>query len=473
MAKRLANTVILFCVLGTSALTCAQVVLQPQCPYTTHALSLACLIPDTTQAGKSQNLARFNTTIAQVLGQLPLAAPVSGFVVGFDKATGQFVPLNENLGSVLTERGNTVGRHNIFVAFTAQRFVFQTIDGIKLSSLPTVGQYGTIPLGGNATAYEFESSTNSLSANLNQYTGIIAVGLTDKIDLSVTVPFERVSLSGGYANLTQTFVSYNSSGAAVGGGNLPLLTNQSSQVRVPGSASGFGDVLVNMKGTIIDAEKSKVALGAEARFPTGDEYNLLGTGAYGIKPYIVYSRLGRITPHANLGYQWNSFSNLYVNPCYFLASTDPHSCPPSNLPGAGVPSLKLPPSLDYSAGVDAGITKWLTVVGDFVGQRYFNSPVVTAPAPAGGTVPFVPNCSAGSPAPAACTASPAVAALSSARTVGVTTGSISVDNVALGLKIKPIGHLIISANALIRLDDGGLRPDRFVPLVGISYSFGK
>jgi hypothetical protein len=48
-----------------------------------------------------------------------------------------------------------------------------------------------------------------------------------------------------------------------------------------------------------------------------------------------------------------------------------------------------------------------------------------------------------------------------------------VDNLALGLKIKPIGHLIISANALIRLDDGGLRPNRFVPLVGISYSFGK
>ena len=471
MAKRLANIVILFCILGTGALTRAQVTLQPGvCPYyKTHPLSLACLIPETTQAGQSQNLARFNTTIAQVLGQLPLAAPVSGFVVGFDKSTGQFVPLNENLGSVLTERGNTVGRHNIFVAFTAQRFVFQTIDGNSLSNLKTVGQYATDPtppVAGQPAIYEFESSNNQLSANLNQYTGIIAVGLTNKIDLSVTVPFERVSLSGGYSNLTQTYVSYNSAGAAITGGPVGLLPGQSAQVRVPGSASGFGDVLVNMKGTVIDAEKSKVALGAEARFPTGDEYNLLGTGAYGIKPYIVYSRLGRITPHANLGYQWNSFSNLYVNPCY-----ESGTCSPTHPGTGGVPSLKLPPSLDYSAGVDAGITKWLTVVGDFVGQRYFNSPVVIAAAAAGGTVPFVPNCSVASP-PLACTA-PAVAALSSAGTVGVRTGSISVDNVALGLKIKPIGHLIISANALIRLDDGGLRPNRFVPLVGISYSFGK
>src|ERR1700722_100580 len=177
MAKRLANIVILFCILGTGALTRAQVTLQPGvCPYyKTHPLSLACLIPETTQAEQSQNLARFNTTIAQVLGQLPLAAPVSGFVVGFDKSTGQFVPLNENLGSVLTERGNTVGRHNIFVAFTAQRFVFQTIDGNSLSNLKTVGQYATDPtppVAGQPAIYEFESSNNQLSANLNQYTGI-------------------------------------------------------------------------------------------------------------------------------------------------------------------------------------------------------------------------------------------------------------------------------------------------------------
>ncbi|MGA9978182.1 MAG: hypothetical protein WBQ08_06070, partial [Candidatus Sulfotelmatobacter sp.] len=59
------------------------------CPYSPqHKTSLACLIPDLTQTGSSQNLSRFNTTVAQVIGQLPLAAPVSGFVLQFDKKLG-------------------------------------------------------------------------------------------------------------------------------------------------------------------------------------------------------------------------------------------------------------------------------------------------------------------------------------------------------------------------------------------------
>jgi hypothetical protein len=49
--------------------------------------------------------------------------------------------------------------------------------------------------------------------------------------------------------------------------------------------------------------------------------------------------------------------------------------------------------------------------------------------------------------------------------------SINQGKVAIGLKVNPIGKLILSANALIRLDNGSLRPDRFAPLVGLSYRF--
>jgi hypothetical protein len=454
MVKRLAIILFLLGVLGSSVATRAQVTVVNVCPYTTHSLSLACLIPDLTQTGQSQNLARFNTTIAQVLGQLPLAAPVSGFVLGFDKATGQFIPLNENLGSVLTERGNTVGKHKVFVGFTAQRFVFHAIDGIALSNLPSAFQLPSVGL-----TNVYGASTNFMSANLNQYTGIIAVGLTDRIDVSVTVPFERVSLSAGYSGYTNAFLTYNSSGVFQSAG---VSLGSPATNFVAGSASGFGDILVNMKGTVYSGEKNKLALGLEVRFPTGDEYNLLGTGAYGVKPYIVFSRLGRVTPHVNLGYQWNDFSNLYINNCKFAGT-----CTSSN--STALPTLQLPHSLDYSAGVDIGLVKKLTIVGDYVGQHYFNAPEVTPAVTAGGTVPGLPSCTVSSP-PAACSY-PGFPQFASSKTVGVTTGSINVDNVALGLKVNPIGRLILSANALIRLDTGGLRPDRFVPLVGISYRF--
>src|SRR5262249_15172936 len=112
MVKRALWIVALF----TLACAGANAQIVDNCPYSPqHKNSLACLIPDLTKTGTSTNLSGFNTTIAQVLGQLPLAVPVSGFVLGFDKKLGIPVDLNENLGSVLTERGHTVGKNKLFV----------------------------------------------------------------------------------------------------------------------------------------------------------------------------------------------------------------------------------------------------------------------------------------------------------------------------------------------------------------------
>jgi hypothetical protein len=46
----------------------------------------------------------------------------------------------------------------------------------------------------------------------------------------------------------------------------------------------------------------------------------------------------------------------------------------------------------------------------------------------------------------------------------------SITNASVGLKYRPFGHLVITGNVLIKLDDGGLR-STVVPLVGASYSF--
>ena len=462
MVKRLSVVGFLFAVSALGAQ--AQQTVIDACPYSPqHKTALACLIPDLTQTGASQNLSRFNTTVAQVIGQLPLAAPVSGFVLAFDKKLGIPVEQNQNLGSVLTERGNTVGRHKVFIGFTYQRFVFQTIDGAKLSNLPSVYQIGApIVTSNGLTINEYGASNNSVSANLSQYAGIVAFGLTDRIDISATLPFERVSLAAGNSDLQSAFVTTKTSTGAFVSSSA---SNPSSTAHsVAGSASGIGDLLLNMKGTVVNGEKAKLALGMEARIPTGDEYNLLGTGAYGLKPYVVLSRLGRITPHVNLGYQWNYFSNLYINPCHYAPATANTSC--ASTPG--LPTLRLPDSVDYSGGADIGLVKRLTVVADFVGQHYFNAPRVTEPVQASLANPAIPGIPIQNPFN-----NSSITAFNNFKTVQVSNSSINVDNLAVGLKWNPVGKLIISANALIRLDSGSLRPARFVPLLGMSYRFGN
>ena len=460
MLKRFSIVILL---LGAVSMR-AQTVID-SCPYSPqHKTSLACLIPDLTQTGSSQNLSRFNTTVAQIIGQLPLAAPVSGFVLRFDRKLGIPVEANQNLGSILTQRANTVGRHKLFLGFTYQRFVFQTIDGVKLSNLPSVYQFGTIQTTNaanqNVTIAEYGASHNSVSANLSQYAGIVAFGLTDPIDISATVPFERVSLSAGNSNLQEAFVTTLTGTSTIIGTSASNRSNNTQSIA--GSATGFGDIVISAKGTVFNGEKAKLAVGVETRLPTGDQYNLLGTGAWGVKPYFAFSRSGRVTPHANVGYQWNNYSNLYINSCYFIPAGAAGSCASS----AGLPTLRLPPSIDYSGGADIGIVKRLSVVADLIGQHYFNAPRVTKPVPASSAnIPGVPI-----PNPLN---NASIATFNNSQTVQVTTGGINWNNLAVGLKWNPFSRFVFSGNALIRLDNGSLRPARFVPLLGVSYRFGS
>jgi hypothetical protein len=224
------------------------------------------------------------------------------------------------------------------------------------------------------------------------------------------------------------------------------LTSQS----VAGSAKGFGDVILIGKATVFDGERSKIAAGLETRFPTGDVFNLLGTGAYGFKPYIVFSRFsGRFTPHANLGYQWNSFSVLRL-------SQD----------GA---SLRLPDTLDYSVGLDLGLVpRKLSVVADLVGQHYFNAPRVVGAQPVS---PSGTNCTTGVCVPDTSLITGPLQG-TTLKSVAVTNADYNVENLSVGAKFSPKNGLIFSANALLKLNDAGLR-SKFVPLVGISYRFGK
>jgi hypothetical protein len=195
---------------------------------------------------------------------------------------------------------------------------------------------------------------------------------------------------------------------------------------------------------VVKGESSRLAVGLEVRIPTGDEYNLLGSGATGFKPYIVYSRLGkRWHPHANFGYQWNGESVL-------------------NLSASGT-KLRLPDSLSYSGGVDYSVTRRLTLVGDFVGEHFFDtSTVVSAQLATSANVPGL------GPACPNTNCNPLTGKVS---TMGVrNNSSFDEDNLAVGIKVNPVGKLVISANVLIKLNDAGLRAN-YVPLVGISYKF--
>lgn len=178
-----------------------------------------------------------------------------------------------------------------------------------------------------------------------------------------------------------------------------------------------------------------VSLLTDLRFPTGDQTNFLGTGAWGVKPFAAASfRTGWLTPHVNLGYQWNGASLLGGN--IWNGTT-------GNLPGYAF----------FSAGTDFGVSKGLTLALDYLGQELINAPQVTmstytsaGPLVSTGQIGNFPTL------------------------VSASKQTYNQSNVALGAKYALFDRLLVSGNLMIAINDGGLR-QRVTPLIGLSYIF--
>jgi len=368
---------------------------------------LSCLLPTAfhTNAGTFNF---FNEAFGTQIAQLPLATPASGFVFTFNRELGVYSASQESFGPLLAERPETIGRGKAYLAFTYQHFQLSQIDGNDLRHLSILFTFPEAP------PQVVTETENRVDSKVDQFVAFGTLGLTDRVDISLAVPYDRISLA---ANSSGTEFSTTS--------NAQTTFSQF----VSGRAHGIGDIVASAKGTVLSMERLSLALGAEFRFPTGDERNFVGSGAYGIKPYVVLARRGRVTPHLNLSYQWNTASILAAD----------QNQKPQNLPGF----------VGYAAGADIGITPRLTVVADWTGQHFFSAPQISGPR-------SVPATVAGNPA--------------SFSSVQLISGSYAVNDLGVGVKANPVKHLLITANLTIKLDNGGLRA-RVVPLAGISYSF--
>ena len=414
------------------------------CPGNPNKLS--CQI-NTTFRTASSNLSAFAPTLSTQLNQLPLAAAATGS--GIAIVGGIPTVSTDTLGSILTDRGDTVGKYKFYASFSYQRFWFDSIDGVRMKHFPTaIKKLQPDSQGG----LDYIVTNNRFDLTDDQFTVLGTLGLSDRVDVSLIIPFSKVTFKTQATGNEYFFYGANPP-------NPGVIPNSFASPPAPlanyypGSASGIGDVLVNGKVNVISGEKSRLAFGGEVRFPTGDEFNYLGSGAYGFKPYMIYSRSGRVTPHINFGYQWNSSSAIYPNPN-----------------GSG--NLRLPDSLQYSAGADVGLTKRWTVVGDWIGQYVLDGPrvlrgtqFVTGDGQSTGMTPT-------SAIPTQCSAQWSCQTIQSkiGPSGRVLTEGYAMNNISVGIKLNVFRGLLITGNALIAIDDNGLRA-KVVPLVGVSYRF--
>jgi hypothetical protein len=390
-----------------------------------------------------------SSAIATQLAILPIISPASGFTYKYDSAAGAFVRSTTSFGPIYTERAETIGRGKFSFGVSYQRFRFSNLDGVDLHNVPAVLTHvpNTGP-GGTPAFYEVDviSSRYNISLNMDQTMVYGTVGLTNRLDFSVAVPFVSVRMGVvSDANIVDV------AGQPMADPHeFDAQGSQSKTFGSNGSAAGVGDVTFRIKAAVVQAQPVRVAFALDVRAPSGSAREFLGSGATGIKPFIAISTGKRFSPHVNLGYQWNGESILAGN---ITGTTFPAAANGTALIQNG-PAVKasLPSQFFYSLGADVGATSRLTLSFDYLGQTLFNAPrvfrtkFVTANVPGGTGALSLPTISGGK------------------DDVGLNSG-------AAGLKYNLFGNLLLTANILFRLDNKGLRQD-VTPLVALSYAFG-
>jgi hypothetical protein len=142
-------------------------------------------------------------------------------------------------------------------------------------------------LRGEAAPFDVEAVTLRVRANTTTIAG--NVGVTDRLDIGAAVPLVRLTLTGERLDTYRGTEYLQATGSAV--------------------TSGIGDVLLRAKYTVHQRGGSGVAVGAEARLPTGTRANLLGTGEMSLKPRVIGSlESERVGVHAELGYAFGGLS---------------------------------------------------------------------------------------------------------------------------------------------------------------------
>lgn len=386
-----------------------------------------------TQSG-TQNLLNFlGGAIAIGVSNVPLSTGTSG--ITFNIVGGAPVPTSSSAGPIFGERVQTLGRGRFLMGVNVTGVHFTSVRGVPLNNIafnfthqnicrengqpppcPTTGPGTHFPADSNLGSPTFENDVievnTSIDLNLQVAALNLTYGLSNRIDVGVAVPLVRADLSGGSIARIVAFAqpSPHFFGTAA---NQVLAAGAG----VNGTATGIGDIAARVKVNLGKPDRGLGIL-TEARFPTGDEKDFLGSGEFALRVLgIASARYGNFSPHLNAGYLYRSGKSL----------TD---------------------AVLTTAGFDQLMASWATLAVDVIGQWQANKSQLSLP----GLVTFT---------------SP------SRRQVRPTNLPTRPDNIldgSLGFKFLTKSGVTLITNALIPLNSGGMRGN-VVWTAGAEYNF--
>ena len=239
--------------------------------------------------------------------------PRTGMTWELDGRPGMPIITGESFGPLYAERAQTVGQGRVFVSFSYARVEYDDLDG---HGLDRVNKVPPVRWDWGEDTWLEVDALYGLDIVSDILTVQATVGVTDRWDIGVLVPYiEHDFRVKGVENIRWR------DRYAVTPPDVPNHEISNHNV-VHDEARGMGDLIVRSKYFAAKSRFVDVSIGLDVRAPTGAQDDLLGTGDVGVKPYLILSKtLDRLTPHLNVGHEWNT-SHSKLNAIYYAAGMD-------------------------------------------------------------------------------------------------------------------------------------------------------
>ena len=402
----------------------------------------------------------FNRLLATQFATFPIGSSSGAFSFQIDESTGLPVRRTRSFGPSFGERSMTIGKGRFSAGASYQHTSYNQFEGERLDDgsmqflLPhndcCPAQVGLQATGdGNLLNPGFESDLVTVRLSLKASTDTAAFfatyGVTDRLDVAVTVPVLRVDLEAtadaeivrlgtAFQPLVHTFQT---------GSDVSRRTFTEGR-----SASGIGDVVLRSKYNFKQRGAQGLAGTLDLRLPTGDAENLLGTGAVQTRLGLVVSTgTERFAQHVNVGYTFSGSTDVST-----YIGDDPE------LQNVLLPSDTPPDEFQFNGGLEFAATDRLTLLGEFMGRTLRN---VGRLEMGERSFSYTPQ---GLPVVSPALQSPTF------REFQASEGSLTVGLAAIGAKYNVGSRALLSTHVLLPVTDGGLR-SRVTMTFGLDYTF--
>lgn len=331
----------------------------------------------------------------------PLGTSTGGFTFSFDPLLQLYKRSTSSFGPAFAERSLTAGRAKVSIGANWVYTSYDSLGGYSLND-------NELALTKNISSAQLPRvASTTLNVRLKTHTvaAFGQVGITDNFDVGVLVPWVRVDL-------------------AADGLYLGLSGTTEGRLTVPRArAWGMGDMGIFGKYLLWRQGEGGIAAAFDLRLPTGDRDALRGLDVTRTTAALVWSKGGRVSPHANVGFEFWS----------------------KEVPVSVTGDVSIRHQIKYAAGVEIDAHPQLTLLVDFVGRQLRG----------GGKLAYQTFGSA---------ATGTVDAL-----VGQSEG-INSFSVVPGAKWNIWRRFLLTANLLTSLTNDGLRA-KVTPVAGIDWSF--